>query len=169
MSTAHFFSYDYAHMGENIASLRRAAGMTQEMLAFRLGVSSQAVSKWERQVSFPDLSLLPAMAEVFNVSIDTLFQGGHASDGTVLVDGLPWEDDDQLRVAVFEGRRLHVGEVFECPTGELVLLIRPGCETRSMPACGGTVPHDQKVPDLLLPCPPSAGGDGHDRREKNTS
>ena len=65
--------YDFSHMGENIASLRRAAGLTQELLADRLGVTSQAVSKWERQLSCPDVSLLPAMAEVFGVGINELF------------------------------------------------------------------------------------------------
>lgn len=116
--------YDFSRMGENIASLRRAAGLTQEMLADRLRVTSQAVSKWERQLSCPDVSLLPAMAEVFGVNIDELFIGTPA-DTAARIDALPWEDDGRIRIAVFEGKRLCIREVFECPDGEeMVLLIR---------------------------------------------
>ena len=116
--------YEFSHMGENIASLRRAAGLTQEMLADRLGVTSQAVSKWERQLSCPDVSLLPAMAEVFGVDIDALFAVAE-SDPAATIAALPWEDDGRVRIAVFEGKRLCPREVYECPDGEeMVLLIR---------------------------------------------
>lgn len=116
--------YDFSRLGENIASLRRATGLTQELLADRLGVTSQAVSKWERQLSCPDVSLLPTMAEVFSVSIDELFvRLDPESDSRI--DDLPWEDDGKVRIAVFEGKHLCVREVFECPDGEeMVLLIR---------------------------------------------
>ncbi|MBQ3507217.1 MAG: helix-turn-helix transcriptional regulator [Clostridia bacterium] len=116
--------YDFSHMGENIASLRRAAGLTQELLADRLGVTSQAVSKWERQLSCPDVSLLPAMADVFGVTIDELFVSLD-DDTESRIDDLPWEDDGRVRIAVFEGKHLCVREVYECPDGEeMVLLIR---------------------------------------------
>jgi transcriptional regulator with XRE-family HTH domain len=117
-------NYDFSRMGENIAALRRVAGMTQEMLADRLGVTSQAVSKWERQLSCPDVSLLPAVAEVFGVGIDELFAGASA-DTVPSIDALPWEEDGRVRIAVFEGKRLCTHEVYECPDGEeMVLLIR---------------------------------------------
>lgn len=116
--------YDFSRMGENITSLRRAAGLTQEMLADRLGVTSQAVSKWERQLSCPDVSLLPAMAEVFGVDIDALFAAVEP-DIASAIEALPWEDDDRIRIAVFEGKRLCPKEVYKCPDGEeMVLLIR---------------------------------------------
>ena len=116
--------YDLSHMGENIATLRRAAGLTQELLADRLGVTSQAVSKWERQLSCPDVSLLPTMADVFGVGIDALFAVAE-SDASPSIDALPWEDDGRVRIAVFEGKRLCPKEVYECPDGEeMVLLIR---------------------------------------------
>ncbi len=116
--------YDFSRMGENIAALRRAAGLTQEMLADRLGVTSQAVSKWERQLSCPDVSLLPAMAEVFGVDINELFARAEA-DTPAPIDALPWEDDGHVRIAVFEGKHLCIREVYECPDGEeMVLLIR---------------------------------------------
>ncbi|MCD8378885.1 MAG: helix-turn-helix transcriptional regulator [Lachnospiraceae bacterium] len=59
-------------IGFNIRRLRKAAGMTQEQLACRLNVSFQTVSKWENDLMAPDLSLLPVLAEVFQVSIDEL-------------------------------------------------------------------------------------------------
>ena len=116
--------YDFSRLGENIASHRRTAGLTQELLADRLGVTSQAVSKWERQISCPDVSLLPAMADVFGVSIDELFVS-LAPDPESPIDCLPWEDDGRVRIAVFEGKHLCSKEVYECPDGEeMVLLIR---------------------------------------------
>jgi len=59
-------------MGKRIMALRKQAGMTQEQLAERLGVSPQAVSKWENDVSCPDIGTLPKLAEVFGVSTDVL-------------------------------------------------------------------------------------------------
>lgn len=57
---------------EQIASLRKARGMTQEKLAQLLGVSNQAVSKWEAGQCCPDIQLLPALAEILGVSCDRL-------------------------------------------------------------------------------------------------
>lgn len=117
--------YDFSHMGENIAYLRRTTGMTQEVLAYRLGVTSQAVSKWERQLSCPDVALLPAMADVFGVSIDDLFVSLNPDAIENRMEELPWEDDGKIRIAVFEGKRLCAREVYECPDGrEMVLLVR---------------------------------------------
>lgn len=58
----------------NIAKLRRKSGLTQEQFANRLGISNQAVSKWENNQSCPDVSLLPVIADVFQKSIDELFR-----------------------------------------------------------------------------------------------
>lgn len=57
---------------ENIRSLRKARGVTQESFAKYLGVSFQAVSKWERNECYPDITLLPEIAEFFGVSVDEL-------------------------------------------------------------------------------------------------
>ncbi len=59
-------------IGENIRRLRLAAGMTQEQLAARLNVTFQTVSKWENSLTAPDLTLLPPLADLFQVSIDQL-------------------------------------------------------------------------------------------------
>ena len=60
-------------IGKKIRQLRYKASLTQEQLAERLGVSAQAVSKWENAAAMPDISLLPALSESFGVSIDELF------------------------------------------------------------------------------------------------
>ncbi len=60
-------------LNEKIKELRAVNNMTQEMLADRLGVSSQTVSKWERGLLSPDIALLPKIALLFKCSIDYLF------------------------------------------------------------------------------------------------
>ena len=60
-------------IGENIADLRKKKGWTQAEFGEMLGVSNQAVSKWESGMSMPDIMLLPHIAEVFECSIDELF------------------------------------------------------------------------------------------------
>ena len=55
-----------------IAELRREKNMTQAELADRMGVTDKAVSKWERDLSYPDTASLPRLAEILGVSIDEL-------------------------------------------------------------------------------------------------
>lgn len=90
-----------------IAYYRKRSGLTQKKLAELIGVSSQAVSKWEQKISCPDIMLLPRLAEVFEISIDELF-GKTAEKEIVysLVESVPWNDDGKLRFAVFEGKKL---------------------------------------------------------------
>ena len=61
------------NIGNNIKRLRQQKNLTQAHLAERLGVSYQAVSKWENNRGYPDIQLLPQIASVFGVSIDMLF------------------------------------------------------------------------------------------------
>lgn len=61
-------------IGKIIKSLRTEKGVTQEQAASHLGVSYQAISKWETGASLPDVTLLPAIAAYFGVTIDELFQ-----------------------------------------------------------------------------------------------
>ena len=65
-------------MGSFIAALRKANGMTQKELAERLNVSDKAVSRWERDENAPDLSLIPVIAEIFDVTADELLRGERA-------------------------------------------------------------------------------------------
>ena len=60
-------------LGKKIRQLRFKAELTQEQLADRLGVAPQSVSKWENEVTMPDITTLPMLAEVFGVSIDDMF------------------------------------------------------------------------------------------------
>lgn len=62
-------------IGGFIAALRKANGMTQQEVADRLHISNKAVSRWERDESAPDLSLIPAIAELFGVTCDELLKG----------------------------------------------------------------------------------------------
>ena len=62
------------NIGENIKKLRSEKQLTQEQLAHHLLISCQAVSKWENNVSTPDIALIPAIAEYFDVQIDDLFK-----------------------------------------------------------------------------------------------
>ena len=62
-------------MGMLIASLRKAQGMTQAELAERMQVTDKAVSKWERDLSCPDIQSLPKLSEVLQVSAEELLQG----------------------------------------------------------------------------------------------
>lgn len=62
-------------IGQRIAKLRKAKGMSQEKLAEKMGVSSQAVSKWENDASCPDISLLPLLAKLLGVTVDELLTG----------------------------------------------------------------------------------------------
>jgi transcriptional regulator with XRE-family HTH domain len=109
----------------NICSLRKQSGLTQEALADRLGLTFQAVSKWENFQSSPDIQLLPRLAEIFQVSVDRLFglekpepvekEPQLQAEGSAMAEGmtaeispqeLPWQDDGSLRVVLYKGRTL---------------------------------------------------------------
>ena len=60
-------------MGEKIRALRKNRNLSQETLAQYLGVSFQAISKWEKGDTFPDVVLIPAIASFFDISTDELF------------------------------------------------------------------------------------------------
>ena len=59
-------------IGENIRNFRKKNDLTQEALADRLGVTYQSISRWENGTTYPDLELIPAIAEVFAVTVDEL-------------------------------------------------------------------------------------------------
>ena len=66
------------NLGTKIRELRRRDGRTQEALADALGVTSQAVSRWEANGSYPDMETIPAIANYFGITIDELF--GYQND-----------------------------------------------------------------------------------------
>lgn len=95
-------------LGARILALRKAASMTQEQLAERLGITFQAVSKWENDVACPDVLLLPALADTFGISIDELFgrAAPKAKPAPTVMEGLPWPDDSGLYAVVCKGHTL---------------------------------------------------------------
>ena len=65
-------------LGSFIALLRKSRGMTQRELAEKLGVSDKTISHWERDESAPDISMIPVIAEIFDVTCDELLKGEKA-------------------------------------------------------------------------------------------
>lgn len=60
-------------IGKNIAKYRKAKGLTQEELGAMIGITNQSVSKWESEVSMPDILLLPKIANALNITLDDLY------------------------------------------------------------------------------------------------
>lgn len=89
-------------IGENIRALRLQKGLTQEQVAQQLGVTYQAVSKWENGTNTPDIALLPEIAALFGVTIDALFH----QDAAPALEGLPLEDDGVIRIVQLRGRQV---------------------------------------------------------------
>lgn len=78
-------------LGERIKYHRKRLGLTQEELARRMGVSAQAVSKWENNLSCPDISVLPELAEVFDISLDELL--GRENAQGIVHEAVPAEEE----------------------------------------------------------------------------
>lgn len=95
------------NLGDNIAYYRKVIGLTQEQLAVMLGLTKGAVSKWEQNISCPDVALLPVLADLFQVSIDELF-GRKINKEPIydLVENTPWNDDRKFRIAFYHGKKL---------------------------------------------------------------
>ena len=73
-------------LGQKIRELRRRDGRTQEALAEAIGVTSQAVSRWEANGGYPDMEMIPSIANYFGISIDELF--GYDDERTKRIDEL---------------------------------------------------------------------------------
>ena len=81
-------------IGEKIRQLRQRDGRKQEDLAVGLGVSPQAVSRWEANGGYPDMELIPAIANYFNISIDELF--GHSKDRQEKLKSILYKAEQEL-------------------------------------------------------------------------
>ena len=86
-------------LGATIARLRKEKGLTQEELATTLGVSNQAVSKWEAGKCYPDLEWIPALARLFGISIDALFAQKEEESSSAIDAPLDGELLQALRIA----------------------------------------------------------------------
>lgn len=69
-------NFDCKKIGAYIQAKRKMAGITQNELSERLGVTPQSVSNWERGESIPDTALLPDLALILNTSVDEMLGGG---------------------------------------------------------------------------------------------
>lgn len=84
-------------IGTLIAALRRANGLTQKQLADRLGVSDKAVSRWERDESLPDLTLLPMIADLFHITVDELLRGERRAQQSGAAEPQASPDPERLK------------------------------------------------------------------------
>jgi transcriptional regulator with XRE-family HTH domain len=99
---------EYSRMfGHHMQQIRRSRNLTQEQVAERLGVTYQAVSKWENQVNTPDIALLPEIAALFGVTIDALFSEHAESAPETPAELLAAvKDDDVIRVIQMRGTKV---------------------------------------------------------------
>lgn len=98
---------DSLKLYDTISFYRKKNGLTQEELAKKLGVTNQSVSKWESAQCCPDIALLPALADIFEISIDELF--GRKNEKEIhydLCSELPWNDDNTIRVFRTLGKKI---------------------------------------------------------------
>lgn len=110
-------------LAENIYALRRKSGLSQEQLAEKIGVSRQAISKWEGGLSTPELDKLRALSELFQVTIDELTreQGPDADSGARSGDAPPGGGPGESRLGI--GLCI-LGAVCLIASG-LLLILRP--------------------------------------------
>ncbi len=89
-------------IGDRIKFHRKRLGMTQEQLAERMGVSAQAVSKWENNLSCPDITVLPELAAIFGISVDELLGKNPPAGETVheaeVVENLEKEKNEMMSI-----------------------------------------------------------------------
>lgn len=129
---------------EKFAALRKGKGLTQEEVAERFGVSAQAVSKWENEVSMPDISLLPDIADYFDVTLDELLGRVKQPPVRVLPEGQRSSVDKMalhINVDSSDGDRVRIN----LPVPFLKACITAGL---SMPQVSGNVGEALKGIDL---------------------
>ena len=99
-------------IGKRIALLRKEKGLTQEELASHMGVSPQAVSKWENDQTCPDISALPKLSKLLGVTVDELLEGREELPAVRVLPPAERKDpkDMLLRITVdsHEGDRVRV-------------------------------------------------------------
>lgn len=94
-------------LAANILKYRKKSGLSQEELANKLGVTFQAVSKWENAKAAPDIAFLPMMADIFGCYIDEFFSRDVKTE--IHYDhcaALPWADDNTIRIFQTLGKKI---------------------------------------------------------------
>lgn len=89
-------------INEQIAELRKAKGLTQEQLAELLGISNQAVSKWESGLNCPDIALIPELAKILGVSVSELFGDAEKKQENDIVT----DEKSDIRIVVMKGNTI---------------------------------------------------------------
>lgn len=113
-------------LGQKIRELRRRDGRTQEALAESIGVTSQAVSRWEANGGYPDMEMIPSIANYFGVSIDELF--GYNNERSKKIDELATKIDHMNRqnngedINIDECISLARNALIEFPGNEKIML-----------------------------------------------
>ena len=93
------------NLAENIRRLRKQAGLTQEGLAAKLFISGQAVSKWERGESYPEITMLPALADALNATADELLRAPALTQEEIAeIAERTWVDKEHQRALTPEER-----------------------------------------------------------------
>ncbi|MBQ2825853.1 MAG: helix-turn-helix transcriptional regulator [Clostridia bacterium] len=117
------------NIGNNIKRLRQQKNLTQDQVAEKLGVSYQAISKWETNANTPDISMLPEIANLFGVSIDMLF-----SDNIMDCSDIHsfMKDDDVIRVVQMRGTKiLRVSSAFSPDFPPIEIAFPHDCNDRT--------------------------------------
>lgn len=81
--------------GSKLNLMRKKAGLTQEEIAGELGISPQAVSKWENDLSCPDIMLLPRIAQIYNISVDELLNQNYSEISSATVSSEIFEKSSE--------------------------------------------------------------------------
>ena len=128
-----------ATLGSRITEYRKKCNMTQEQLAEYMEVSPQAVSKWENDISCPDISALPKLADIFHITVDELLVGEKKQEVRMLS---PEEKKEvskmmlRIRVSSVDGDKVKVN----VPIALVKMALEIGME---MPQVNNKVPLDK--------------------------
>ncbi|MCM1244186.1 MAG: helix-turn-helix domain-containing protein [Roseburia sp.] len=101
------------NIGETIKRVRKQKGLSQEDLAEKFGISVQAVSKWECGLSYPDITLLPLIADELGISLDLLLRGSDEIIEKRNTERIDLPDDDTLRIVQCIGQKIVSKEEWE--------------------------------------------------------
>lgn len=117
-------------ISEVLKNLRKSKGTSQEVLAEAMGISVQAVSKWENNLSYPDIELLPQIADYYDVTIDYLLTGNEQTvkceKKEIVKDIIPNHDvpnDNVLRIVQYKGNQLLSKNIYD-PNTRIMLEIK---------------------------------------------
>ena len=120
--------------GQRFTKLRKEKNFTQEEIALKLNISAQAVSKWENDISMPDISILTSIADIFDITLDELW-GREKKQDVILVNEEDKKDINKMvlrmKVVSSDGSKVNIN----IPIPLLKVCIESGME---MPQVNGS-------------------------------